>query len=162
MATLTYERYTGILEVDVEAGELFGHNLGMRDLITFQGKTIEEARKSFQESVDFYLECCRTEGKTPDRLYSGRFTVRITPGLHRRLAILAETGGVSLNEVVAKALPAIADVPVKAADVPGPTWQEVKTRLEAARPNGGASPNGGQPPEQRKPTRGHTLNRGRK
>ncbi len=65
MATLTYKGYTGIMEVDLEAAELFGRTLGMRDLITFQGKTIEQARQSFQESVEFYLDCCRNEGKPP-------------------------------------------------------------------------------------------------
>lgn len=44
-------------------------------------------------------------GETPpapiaDREYSGRFQVRITPELHRRLAIRAAEANVSLNRIV--------------------------------------------------------------
>lgn len=48
-------------------------------------------------------------GETPpapiaDREYSGRFQVRITPDLHRRLAIRAAETNVSLNRIVSDQL----------------------------------------------------------
>jgi predicted HicB family RNase H-like nuclease len=48
-------------------------------------------------------------GETPpapiaDREYSGRFQVRITPELHRRLAIRAAEANVSLNRIVSDQL----------------------------------------------------------
>jgi predicted HicB family RNase H-like nuclease len=125
MAMLTYKGYSAVLEVDLDAGELFGRTVGTRDVITFQGKTVDEARRSFEESVDFYLDCCEKEKKRPDRPYSGRFNIRIAPELHRRLAILAESQGQSLNEFVSSALSAAAG------KAPEPTWQEVKAKLEA-------------------------------
>ncbi len=165
MATLTYKGYTGVLEVDLEADELFGRTLGMRDLITFQGKTVEEARRSFEESIDFYLECCQEEGKPADRPYSGRFNVRIAPELHRRLAILAETGGLSLNELVGKALADAAGETATRGDAAEPTWQEVKARLEETRPKGRSSQNGGprpDPPKATRRTRSHIIHQNRK
>jgi predicted HicB family RNase H-like nuclease len=39
-----------------------------------------------------------------DRAYSGRFQVRITPELHRRLAIRAAEANVSLNRIVSDQL----------------------------------------------------------
>jgi predicted HicB family RNase H-like nuclease len=39
-----------------------------------------------------------------DRIYSGRFQVRITPELHRRLAIRAAEANVSLNRIVSDQL----------------------------------------------------------
>lgn len=75
MAMLTYKGYAGVLEVDLDAGELFGRTIGLRDIITFQGRTVEDARRSFEESIDFYLACCRDEQKQPERPYSGRFNV---------------------------------------------------------------------------------------
>jgi predicted HicB family RNase H-like nuclease len=39
-----------------------------------------------------------------DRGYSGRFQVRITPELHRRLAIRAAEANVSLNRIVSDQL----------------------------------------------------------
>src|SRR5438552_17556095 len=102
----------------------------MRDMITFQGQTVEEARQSFKESIDFYLSCCQEEKKVPDRPYSGRFNVRIAPELHRRLAILAESRSQSLNDLVSAALAVAAgEVPTQA-KVPEPTWQEVKAKVE--------------------------------
>jgi predicted HicB family RNase H-like nuclease len=130
------------MEVDLDAGELFGRTLGMRDVITFQGKTVEEARKSFEESVDFYLSCCEQEGRQPDRPYSGRFNVRIEPDVHRRLVVLAESRGQSLNEVVAAALAAAVRKSTPRTEAVEPTWQEVKAKLEARRPKQRASQDG--------------------
>jgi predicted HicB family RNase H-like nuclease len=134
VSILTYKGYTGVLEVDLDANELFGRTVGMRDIITFQGRTVEEARKSFEESVDFYLSCCEQAKKQPDRPYSGRFNVRISPEVHRRLAILAESRGQSLNELVSAALAIAAGESPTEVKVPEPTWQEVKAKLEAGRP----------------------------
>jgi len=134
MPTLSYRGYTGLLEVDLDAGELFGRTVGTRDIITFHGKTVDEARGSFEESVDFYLSCCQDEGKEPDRPYSGRFNVRISAEVHRGLAILAQSRGQSLNEVVSAALAlAVGEAPERPKG-PEPSWQEVKARLDARRP----------------------------
>jgi predicted HicB family RNase H-like nuclease len=101
---MIYKGYTGALEIDEDTGELFGMVLGTRDLITFVGKTVEEARKSLEESVDFYLERCAATGKEPDRPFSGKFNVRLTPEIHRGLAEMAHARKQSLNELVVEAL----------------------------------------------------------
>jgi len=165
MATLTYRNYTGVLEVDLDAGELFGRTLGMRDVITFQGKTVEQARKSFEESVDFYLSCCEEEGTQPDRPYSGRFNVRIAPEVHRRLVILAESRGQSLNEVVGAALAVAVRNMTPQGKAPDPIWQEVKAKLEAARPKERSSQNSTRRSGTAKLSgrpRGPTIHHGRK
>jgi predicted HicB family RNase H-like nuclease len=51
----------------------------------------------------------QANGETPptpiaDRHYSGRFQVRVTPELHRRLAIRAAEANVSLNRIVSDQL----------------------------------------------------------
>ncbi len=99
-----YKGYTGVLEVDEDAGELFGTVIGTRDGITFVGKTVAEARASFEQSVNFYLERCAATGKQPDRPFSGKFNVRISPDLHRRLASIAHAIRISLNDLVVRAL----------------------------------------------------------
>ena len=101
---MIYKGYTGAIEVDEDSGILFGTVLGTRDIITFVGNTVEEARKSLQESVDFYLERCAATGKEPDRPFTGDFKVRISSEVHRELAELAHGWKVSLNDVVAEAL----------------------------------------------------------
>ena len=41
---MTYKGYTASLEIDVEAGIIFGRVLDINDVVTFIGKTVEEAR----------------------------------------------------------------------------------------------------------------------
>jgi predicted HicB family RNase H-like nuclease len=101
---MTYKGYTAALEIDEEAGELFGRVQGTRHIITFQGATVEEARRSFEETIDAYLESCRESGEEPDRPFSGRFVVRISPELHRDLVRIADRRQSSLNDVAANAI----------------------------------------------------------
>ena len=96
--------YSGEFAVDLEAGVIRGRVVGTRDVITFQGATVEEARRAFVESVDDYLACCAERGEQPEKPYSGKVLLRISPELHRGLAIEAERAGVSFNAFVAAKL----------------------------------------------------------
>ncbi len=101
---MKYKDYVGVTEVDEEAGIIFGRVLGLRDVITFQGETVGEARRSFEESVDFYLKMCTDRGEAPEKPFSGKFVVRVEPELHRALARAAEESRQSMNAVVEQAL----------------------------------------------------------
>ena len=50
------------MEVDHEAGIIFGRVLDIRDVITFTGTTVTAAKQAFQDSVDDYLEFCQELG----------------------------------------------------------------------------------------------------
>jgi len=118
-----------------------------------------------EESVDFYLSCCEQEGKQPDRPWSGRFNVRIDPEVHRRLVILAESRGQSLNEMVGAALAVAVRKTTPRAEAAEPTWQEVKAKLKAARPKQRSSQNGqrrSDAPKSSAHPRGRTVHRSRK
>jgi predicted HicB family RNase H-like nuclease len=78
--------------------------LSTRDTIVFEGATLSEAKQSFRDAIDGYLEHCRKKGKVPDRPFSGNFMVRIPTDLHRRAAVTAELRGKSLNQIVIEAL----------------------------------------------------------
>jgi predicted HicB family RNase H-like nuclease len=101
-----YKGYAGSLEVDAEAGIIFGRVSGLRDVITFQGETVAEAIQAFHDSVDDYLEFCEERGESPEKPYSGRFLLRMDPALHRHLAYMAEELKVSINTLVEDALEA--------------------------------------------------------
>jgi predicted HicB family RNase H-like nuclease len=101
---MRYKDYTGIIEVDEEAGILYGKVVGLRDVITFQGATVAEASRAFEESVDDYLNFCSTRDEAPEKPYSGKFIVRVKPELHRTIAIEAEARGTSLNSLIEIAL----------------------------------------------------------
>jgi predicted HicB family RNase H-like nuclease len=101
---LRYKGYTGLAEVDVDAGIIFGKVIGLRDIITFQGKTVPEAYEDFRGAVDFYLEVCAKEGSKPDPPFSGQLTVHVDPAIHHALAILSEARATSVNTVVEQIL----------------------------------------------------------
>lgn len=101
---LSYKGYQSKLETSIEEGILYGKIEGISDLINFEGETIAEAKEAFEESVDDYLEFCKEVGKEPDKVYKGSFNIRIDPELHKKGAGLALRCGVSLNQVVEKAI----------------------------------------------------------
>ena len=55
---MIYKGYSGIVEFDEESNVLFGRVVGLRDVITFQGTSVEEVTRAFRDSVDDYLEFC--------------------------------------------------------------------------------------------------------
>ncbi len=90
---MTYKGYTACVEVDLEAEILFGRVLDINDVVTFKAKTIEEARREFQNSIDDYLEFCKELGQEPDKPFSGKLPFRTTPEHHRKIFIAAKKAG---------------------------------------------------------------------
>ena len=101
---LKYKGYTGYIEFDDEAGLLHGEILDTRDVITFQGMTVEELRKAFRDSIDDYLEFCTERNEKPEKPFSGKFVVRLPSDLHHRAYIKAVEQGKSLNQLVIESL----------------------------------------------------------
>ena len=62
---LQYKGYSGRIELDDEQGVFFGEVIAMRDVITFQGTSVDELEQAFRDSIDDYLEFCG-EGWGPD------------------------------------------------------------------------------------------------
>jgi predicted HicB family RNase H-like nuclease len=101
---MTCDGYVASIELDEEVGLFHGEVINTRDVLTFQGGTLDELRTAFRDTIADYLEWCRERGKEPDRPYSGNFTVRLPPDLHRRVAVEAARRGKSVNAFVADAL----------------------------------------------------------
>ena len=101
---MEYKGYLGIVEFDAEARIFHGDIINTRDVITFQGTTVKEIEKAFKESIDDYIDWCKEEGVEPEKPYSGKFNIRLSPELHRQIAILSKQRKVSLNTFVEKAI----------------------------------------------------------
>ena len=54
--------------------------------------------------LDEYLEDCKQRGKDPNKPYSGKFNLRLSPQLHSEIAAAAAKTGKSLNQWVITAL----------------------------------------------------------
>ena len=83
MTTMTYNGYHAAIEFDDEAELFHGEVTGLRDVITFQGKSVAELKKAFRDSVEDYLAFCRERGEEPEKPFSGQFVVRTDPHAHR-------------------------------------------------------------------------------
>ena len=81
---LEYKGYVGQVEFDDSVGIFHGRVINTRDIITFEGTSVKEIQQALQGSVDDYLEWCAERGEEPDKPFSGKFTVRIDPELHRK------------------------------------------------------------------------------
>ncbi len=101
---MEHKGYRARIEFDEEDKIFVGRVLGIRDVIGFHGSNVKELEKTFREAIDDYLKHCKSIGKRPDRAFSGRFNLRLTPEQHRRLAVEAEQAGVSLNEMAVRKL----------------------------------------------------------
>ena len=101
-----YKSYLGQVEYDDEAGLFHGEVVNIRDVVTFQGSSVKELQRAFRESVDDYVEFCKSRNETPEKPFSGTFTVRIAPPLHRAVYARARIAKKSLNGWVADLLTA--------------------------------------------------------
>jgi predicted HicB family RNase H-like nuclease len=94
---MEYKGYTANVWFDDQADLFHGEVLNIRDVVTFQGRSVKELRKAFRDSVDDYLQFCAERGEAPDKPFSGRFVVRANPELHRQIALAAARERKSLN-----------------------------------------------------------------
>ena len=101
---LKYKGYTGRVEYNDEAKIFHGEVLDTKDVITFQGTTVNELEAAFRESIDDYLAFCCERGEKPEKPFSGKFVLRIPPDLHQKFAIEARKSGKSLNNWVVDVL----------------------------------------------------------
>ena len=101
---MTYKGYIGTVEYNEEDNCLFGRIAGIRDIISYDGESVEEIRTAFKGAVNDYLKHCAATGKEPNKPYSGKFVLRIDPALHARIAAKATATGKSLNQYAADVL----------------------------------------------------------
>lgn len=74
---LNYKGYIGVvLDLNIETGYFYGVVKYIRDIVTFQGRTVEELLKEFQLSVDDYLQFCEEVEQKPDKLTNN---IELTP-----------------------------------------------------------------------------------
>ena len=104
MKNLEYKGYTGSIEYSKEDDLLYGKVLGLKGLISYEGKTGKELEDDFKEAINAYLDDCKNEGIKPEKPFKGSFNVRVSPALHQKAALLAMKYKISLNNFVAESI----------------------------------------------------------
>ena len=102
--TLKYKGFIGSVSFEDEDNILFGKIEGINDLIMFEGESVTEIKQMFREAVDEYIESCKHFNKPLLKSFKGSFNVRVKPDLHQQAAMLAKMQGISLNQLVQKAI----------------------------------------------------------
>jgi predicted HicB family RNase H-like nuclease len=101
MGTLKHKGYSGTLEYSEEDNCLYGKVIGMnKNLITYEGKTIEELKADFEAGIDLYLKSCKERGVKPQKPFSGSLNIRIPSEVHSQLALKAQLTGRSINAII--------------------------------------------------------------
>ncbi|MBR1772095.1 MAG: type II toxin-antitoxin system HicB family antitoxin [Lachnospiraceae bacterium] len=101
---MVYKDYYGTVEFSREDKCLYGKVVGMKSLLSYEGNSVEALEEDFRRRIDEYLEDCRERNVDPEQSYKGSFNVRISPELHRGIAIYALEHGKSLNAAVEEAI----------------------------------------------------------
>ena len=101
---LKYKGYFGYVTYDDESKIFHGEIINTKTVITFQGESVKEIEKAFKDSVDDYLDWCKERNKEPEKPFSGKFVLRISPELHREISLHAKKSNASINSFVAETL----------------------------------------------------------
>ena len=101
---LEYKDFHGTVHYSEEDAVFFGKVSGVNDLVTFEGTSVKELRKSFKEAVDDYIFICNEKNIPVLKSMKGSFNVRIDPDLHQKAAIISSKQGISLNQFVQRAI----------------------------------------------------------
>lgn len=104
MNTMTYKGYLGSVNYSDKDQVFFGKVEGINGLVNFEGESVKELTAAFHEAVDDYLTYCEDEGIEPDKSYTGMLNVRLTPAIHRQIAMLALQAGMSINAYIKETL----------------------------------------------------------
>ena len=94
---ISYKGYQAAILFDHDAEVFHGEVVGTRDVIFFEATSVEELKREFRFSIDDYLLMCAEQGQPPDKPFSGKIPLRISPEVHRAATAAAKADGKSLN-----------------------------------------------------------------
>ena len=98
MNMMKYKGCIGRIEYDEEERIFVGHLAGIKDIVGFQGTTVDELESAFHEPVDNYIAIIKKTGRPPQKPYSGKLMLRIPPEVHAAVATAAQVHGKSINQ----------------------------------------------------------------
>ncbi len=101
---MKYKGYIGHVEYDEDAKFFQGEIVNTTVVITFQGTSVNEIEQAFVDSIDDYLDWCNERGKEPEKPYSGKFNLRISPELHKEVVLASKNQNLTINKFLEKAI----------------------------------------------------------
>jgi len=99
---MTYKGYCAKIEYSDKDECLMGRIADIRHPVTFHGDSVQEIRQAFEKAVDGYLDRCVERNEEPEKPSEGPAIVRVSPALHRVLALVAGHEKKSVNTWLAE------------------------------------------------------------
>lgn len=101
---LNYKGYLGEAVYDNEMEMFSGKIVNAKAIGTFYGKSVTELETEFKKTIDYYLDLCKRKNIEPEKPFSGRFNLRLSPELHRKIYYASREEGKSINAWVKEKL----------------------------------------------------------
>ena len=102
---MKYKGYWAEVRYSDEDECFWGKIEGLKNtLILFEGETVKELKKDFKDSIDFYLDNCKTNNEIPEKQCKGSLNVRLGVELHNKAKIKSIEKNISINELIKEAV----------------------------------------------------------
>ena len=101
---ITYKGFIGSVHFVSEDRVFYGKIEGINDLITFEGKTVDQLDEGFKYMVDEHIKDCKKNNFPLEKSYKGNLNIRLAPELHKKAAHNATLKGISLNQYINDAI----------------------------------------------------------
>jgi len=101
---LEYKGFVATVHFSTEDEVFFGKIEGIPDLVSFEGNSVKELKKAFEQAVKDYVQFCKEHSKPIMKSLKGSFNIRINPEVHRQAYNASLAKGISLNQFVQKAI----------------------------------------------------------
>ncbi len=102
-----YKGYWAEVKYSDEDGCFCGKIEGLKkDYISFEGNTVQELRKDFEDAIDDYLDVCKRTNTLPETQCKGSLNVRLGVKLHTKAKMKSIEKNISINELIKEAVEA--------------------------------------------------------
>jgi len=101
---IKYKGFIGTVHFASEDRVFYGKVEGVKDLITFEGSTVNDLEEGFRYMVNEHIKDCTRKNIPLEKSYKGNLNIRLSPELHKKAAHNAAMRGVSLNQYINDAL----------------------------------------------------------
>ncbi|MFC2098475.1 type II toxin-antitoxin system HicB family antitoxin [Bacteroidota bacterium] len=101
---IRYKGYIGSVHFSSEDRVFYGIIAGINDLITFEGKTVDQLEDGFKYMVDEHIKDCTKNNLPLEKSYKGNLNIRLAPELHKKASHNAALRGISLNQYINEAI----------------------------------------------------------
>ncbi|MBI5439357.1 MAG: type II toxin-antitoxin system HicB family antitoxin [Nitrosomonadales bacterium] len=91
-----------VIEYDPDIEMFRGEFVGLNGSADFYARNITGLKQEGKASLKVFLQMCAEEGVEPFKRHSGKFVLRLDPGIHQAATAASKASGLSLNQWVAK------------------------------------------------------------